>query len=82
MFKDINSSRIFAGVYMTGIFPVKKYKTESALNNFREYSMIDLGYLSYDWNNEECFIPNTEVSKEMANAVKSKKWKIAGALWN
>lgn len=25
MFKDINSSRIFAGVYMTGIFPVKKY---------------------------------------------------------
>ena len=26
---------------MTGIFPVKKYKTESALNNFWEYSMID-----------------------------------------
>lgn len=204
MFKDINSSRIFAGVYMTGIFPVKKYKTESALNNFWEYSMIDpgemssffgftpkevevlcqqyemnyfelaswydgytignepsifnpssvikatqrhrcssywsatgsydqvanyidmnieglkddiinmlaggrchvdttgfandmhevhtkddvltvlihLGYLSYDWNNEECFIPNSEVSKEMANAVKSKKWKIAESLDN
>lgn len=204
MFKDINSSRIFAGVYMTGIFPVKKYKTESALNNFWEYSMIDpgemsgffgftpneveslchkyymdyselvtwydgytigdepsifnpssvvkatqrhrcssywsatgsydqvanyidmninglkddiinmlaggrchvdttgfandmhevhtkddvltvmihLGYLSYDWNKEECFIPNYEVRKEMTNAVKSNKWRIAEALEN
>ncbi|MGM9706064.1 MAG: AAA family ATPase [Prevotella sp.] len=204
MFKDINASRIFAGVYMTGIFPVKKYRTESALNNFWEYSMIDpgelsgffgftqveaeclcqkfgmdyselaawydgytignepsifnpssvikatqrhrcasywsatgsydqvanyidmnidglkddiinmlsggrchvdttgfandmhevhtkddvltvlihLGYLSYDWNREECFIPNTEVRKEWSNAVKSKKWKVAEALEN
>ena len=32
--------------------------------------LIHLGYLSYDWNNEECFIPNTEVSKEMVKAVK------------
>ena len=31
---------------MTGIFPVKKYKTESALNNFWEYSMIGPGELS------------------------------------
>ena len=41
MFKDLNSSRVFAGVYMTGILPVKKYKTESALNNFTEYSMVE-----------------------------------------
>ena len=40
MFKGVNASRVFAGVYMTGILPVKKYKTESALNNFIEYSMI------------------------------------------
>ncbi|MCI5580736.1 MAG: ATP-binding protein [Phocaeicola plebeius] len=204
MFKDINASRIFAGVYMTGIFPVKKYKTESALNNFWEYSMIDpgelaghfgfrrreveylcrkygmdyadmavwydgytigdepsifnpssvikavqrhrcrsywsatgsydqvanyinmnihglkddiilmlaggrchvdttgfandmhevhtkddvltvlihLGYLSYDWNKEECFIPNMEVRKEMANAIKSNNWRVAEAIDN
>ena len=27
--------------YMTGILPIKKYKTESALNNFIEYSMVE-----------------------------------------
>ncbi len=41
MFKDYAASRVFAGVYMTGILPVKKYKTESALNNFIEYSMVE-----------------------------------------
>ena len=30
MFKDVNAARVFAGVYMTGILPIKKYKTESA----------------------------------------------------
>ena len=40
MFKD-TSSEVFAAVYMTGILPIKKYKTQSALNNFTEYSMID-----------------------------------------
>ena len=40
MFKGGMTSQIFAGVYMTGILPVKKYKTESALNNFTEYSMV------------------------------------------
>lgn len=40
MFKDMNANRVFAGVYMTGILPIKKYPTESALNNFQEYSMV------------------------------------------
>ena len=40
LFKGSNSLRVFAGVYLTGILPIKKYKTESALNNFREYSMV------------------------------------------
>ena len=43
MFKEVNANRVFAGVYMTGILPIKKYKTESALNNFIEYSMVDPG---------------------------------------
>ena len=41
MFKGVNANRVFAGVYMTGILPVKKYQTESALNNFIEYSMVE-----------------------------------------
>ncbi len=41
MFKDYAANWVFAGVYMTGILPVKKYKTESALNNFLEYSMVE-----------------------------------------
>lgn len=41
MFKSQDAFRVFAGAYMTGILPVKKYKTESALNNFIEYSMVD-----------------------------------------
>ena len=203
MFKGRNAKRVFAGVYMTGILPIKKYNTESALNNFQEYSMvkpggmagffgftkeevrtlsakhgmnfdelekwydgyqigdelsifnpnsvmtairehkcksywaatgafgrvsdyiqmnyeglkddiiamlaggrcavdptsfqndllvvngrddvltvlIHLGYLSYDWNKEECYIPNREVAGEMVNAVKATKWKnVANAL--
>ena len=43
MFKSADGIDAFAGVYMTGILPVKKYKTESALNNFQEYSMVEPG---------------------------------------
>ena len=197
MFKSVSANNVFAAVYMTGILPIKKYNTQSTLNNFVEYSMIDpgnmatffgftheevcqlaakhqmdfselekwydgyqigdqqsmfnpnsvmqallrhrcrsywgrtgaydtvaryiemnfeglkddviamlggdrvkvdsttfgndmkevhsrddvltllihLGYLSFDWNSEECYIPNREVASEMANAVKAVKWK-------
>ena len=40
MFKSQEAMRVFACAYMTGILPIKKYKTESALNNFIEYSMV------------------------------------------
>lgn len=46
MFKGGQTMQVFAGVYMTGILPVKKYKTQSAMNNFTEYSMIKAGPLS------------------------------------
>lgn len=46
MFKGSNTLRVFAGVYMTGILPIKKYNTESALNNFVEYSMTSPGALA------------------------------------
>ncbi|MDY4029641.1 MAG: AAA family ATPase, partial [Alloprevotella sp.] len=41
LFKGSGSNIVFAGAYLTGILPIKKYNTESALNNFNEYSMID-----------------------------------------
>ena len=37
--------------------------------------LIHLGYLSYDWRKEECYIPNREVAGEMANAVEANNWK-------
>ncbi len=46
MFKGGQTMQVFAGVYMTGILPIKKYKTQSAMNNFTEYSMIKAGPLS------------------------------------
>ena len=41
LFKGSASAQTFAGVYMTGILPIKKYETQSALNNFIEYSMVE-----------------------------------------
>ena len=46
LFKGSNTAQVFVGAYMTGILPIKKYKTESALNNFTEYSMVKPGRLA------------------------------------
>ena len=46
LFKGGKSKDVFAGAYMTGILPIKRYKTQSALNNFREYSVVKPGVLS------------------------------------
>ena len=46
LFKTQDSDEVFAGAYLTGILPIKRYNTESALNNFCEYSMIDPAYLA------------------------------------
>lgn len=40
LFKGQDSVEVFAGAYLTGILPIKKYNTQSALNNFEEYSMV------------------------------------------
>ena len=46
LFKGSGSNTVFAGAYLTGILPIKKYNTESALNNFREYTMIRPGKMA------------------------------------
>lgn len=46
LFKGSQTMQVFAGVYMTGILPIKKYQSQSALNNFRESSMVNPGPLA------------------------------------
>lgn len=46
MFKQVKAADVFSAVYMTGILPIKKYNTESALNNFKEYSMVEPGNMA------------------------------------
>ena len=41
LFKSEESRSFLALAYITGILPLKKIKDESALNNFREYTMLD-----------------------------------------
>ena len=40
LFKGEKSHRFTALAYLTGILPIKRYNSESALNNFREHTMI------------------------------------------
>ena len=40
LFKSEESKAFLALAYITGILPIKKIKDESALNNFREYTML------------------------------------------
>ena len=40
LFKSSLTDKMIEAVYMTGILPIKKYGTQSALTDFREYTMI------------------------------------------
>lgn len=46
LFKDTPSKKFLKLAYMTGILPIKKYGTESALNNFDEFIMVDSAMLA------------------------------------
>lgn len=39
LFKGEKSQRFMSLAYLTGILPIKRYNSESSLNNFREYTM-------------------------------------------
>lgn len=45
MFKGTEPTRFISLAYLTGILPIKKMKTQSALNNFDEFTMLDAGAL-------------------------------------
>ena len=46
LFKGVEPTKFIALAYMTGILPIKKYKTQSALNNFDEYTMLAPGLIA------------------------------------
>ena len=46
MFKGNEPTKFISLAYLTGILPIKKVKTQSALNNFEEYTMLDAGVLA------------------------------------
>ncbi len=41
MFKNISADAFIKLAYITGILPIKKYGTQSALNNFDEFTMVE-----------------------------------------
>ncbi len=41
LFRDAGTADYLSGAYMTGILPIIKYNTESALSDFWEYTMVD-----------------------------------------
>lgn len=46
MFKGTEPTKYIQLAYLTGILPIKKEKTQSALNNFKDYSMLKAGPLA------------------------------------
>lgn len=46
LFKGNLPSSYLGLAYLTGILPIKKVKTQSALNNFEEFTMLDAGELA------------------------------------
>lgn len=41
LFKGLAPTEFIQLAYLTGILPIKKIKTQSALNNFDEFTMLD-----------------------------------------
>lgn len=46
LFKGSEPSKFIHLAYLTGILPIKKVRTQSALNNFDEFTMLDAGVLA------------------------------------
>ncbi len=46
MFKGTEPTKFIGLAYLTGILPIKKIRTQSALNNFDEFTMLDASVLA------------------------------------
>ena len=75
LFKASDGLACFSLAYLTGILPIKKYNSESALNNFDEYNMLFPGNFApwFGFTDEEI----TEISKQSRRSVSKetlKEW--------
>ena len=73
MFKGSEPTKFIHLAYLTGILPIKKVKTQSALNNFDEFTMIDAGVLApyFGFTEEEV---NGLCEKYNKNYEEVKRW--------
>ena len=68
LFKSKSGQVCFALAYLTGILPIKKYNSQSALNNFDEFNMLSSGDLAPYFGFTE---------EEVADIVKSPDCKVS-----
>ena len=73
LFKGVEPTKYIALAYMTGILPIKKYKTQSALNNFDEYTMLDSDFLAPYIGFTEAEVKNL-CEKYQKNFAEVKRW--------
>ncbi len=64
----ITTDEVIVGAYMTGILPIKKYGTESALTDFQEYTMVNpdelLPYVGFSESEVKSLCERTGVDYE------------------
>ena len=73
LFKETTNSKNVPLVYMTGILPLARYDTQSALNNFTEFTMVNPGPFAkyYGFTEDEV----AKICKEHnLDPVKTKLW--------
>ncbi len=73
LFKGTEPTKYIQLAYMTGILPIKKEKTQSALNNFKEYSMLNSGPIAPYVGFTECEVQGL-CKKYGQNFEEVKRW--------
>lgn len=67
LFKGTEPTKYIALAYLTGILPIKKMKTQSALNNFDEFTMLSAGnmapYVGFTESEDACKKISSELRK-------------------
>ena len=84
MFKGIEPTKYMALAFLTGILPIKKLKTQSALNNFDEFTMLGSGNMApyIGFTEEEVkalagnfvYIPKPEYRSDYLALIVELKW--------
>ena len=67
LFKGTEPTKYIALAYLTGILPIKKMKTQSALNNFDEFTMLSASnmapYVGFTESEDACKKISSELRK-------------------